>query len=375
MKNISKLIEKVTPEMLENMLQYLGYHRYEFQGMDAHFVQYMTPDNEESVIVPLLPDDVDYKRNLNDLLIQVSEYSKTTIDHFILKIVNPSYDILKWRLSDDETDTGKMSLLGMSENIEGIKKILTASCLDVINPNQNYHKKTKIKKVNEALSQYKFGQTEYGSFMINILCPLGDYNYAMFDMDEIPFLRKVNLHLLDAYYNIQKSILENERNKFDEDVDAGTYSVNFLDAMTEVYNFSWDKRLSFKIEWSESVPFNDDRKDREICVNAECSGVVAEIANKYRPKENEEIDKTLVGKIESLGSEADVADRMTINIKAVVLGDDNKPFRVNAELDYANFSQIVQVAFEEGRNVRLNGSLIKVGTRNILRGASVSIIE
>ena len=374
MRDIAKLIEMVTPEKVVTMLTYLGYHPHVVNGGNEHFVQYITPDEEDAVIVPLLPGDLDYKRNMRDLLMQVAELRESSVEHLITRLVNPSYDILKWRIAGEEADTGKVSLVSMSQNIANIKQILSTACLDIVSPNQRFHRKTKIKSVNDALAQYKFGQTEYGSFLVNILCPLGDYNFAFFGMEEIPLLRKVNLRLLNAYNDIQNSIIHNNKNKIDEEVDAGVYSVNFLDAMTDVYKYSIGKNLSFKVDWSDRIPFDDGIKDKVISVNTACSAVVEEIANKYRPKEAETAIRSFIGKVEYLGSEAEVENRMKINIKAVVLGDDNQAVKINAALDYALYAQIVQEAFDEGMNVKLTGEYSKSGNRHMLSNASIELV-
>lgn len=375
MKEYPKVLERISIEMVRNMLSFLGYRVNQGLGHDDHIEQYFTPDRQDAVILPIREADVDFKRNMYELLYSVAAKAGDTVEGLALKLLNPAYDVLKWRISDEEADTGKVSLLSMNENLTLIKDLLSVSCLDIINPQQKFHKKLKVKRVNEALQQYKFGQTEYGSFLINILCPLGDYNYAMFGMQEMPFLRKVNLHLLDAYYDIQTSISDRNQNKVDEDVDAGIYSVNFLDAMTDVYKLSMGKNMSFRVDWSDSVPFEDIRKDRIISINTECAGVVEDIANKYRPREDAAQYRELIGKVEHLGSEAEKENRMTIDVKVVVIGDDNKAMKVNATLDYARYGQIVQDAFEEGLTVKVCGTLYMQGSKKVLRNATIEIIQ
>lgn len=375
MKEFPKVLERISIEMVRNMLSFLGYRVNQGLGHDDHIEQYFTPDRQDAVILPIREADVDFKRNMYELLCSVAAKAGDTVEGLALKLLNPAYDVLKWRISDEEADTGKVSLLSMNENLTLIKDLLSVSCLDIINPQQKFHKKLKVKRVNEALQQYKFGQTEYGSFLINILCPLGDYNYAMFGMQEMPFLRKVNLHLLDAYYDIQTSISDRNQNKVDEDVDAGIYSVNFLDAMTDVYKLSMGKNMSFRVDWSDSVPFEDIRKDRIISINTECAGVVEDIANKYRPREDAAQYRELIGKVEHLGSEAEKENRMTIDVKVVVIGDDNKAMKVNATLDYARYGQIVQDAFEEGLTVKVCGTLYMQGSKKVLRNATIEIIQ
>lgn len=375
MKEYPKVLERISIEMVRNMLSFLGYRVNQGLGHDDHIEQYFTPDRQDAVILPIREADVDFKRNMYELLYSVAAKAGDTVEGLALKLLNPAYDVLKWRISDEEADTGKVSLLSMNKNLTLIKDLLSVSCLDIINPQQKFHKKLKVKRVNEALQQYKFGQTEYGSFLINILCPLGDYNYAMFGMQEMPFLRKVNLHLLDAYYDIQTSISDRNQNKVDEDVDAGIYSVNFLDAMTDVYKLSMGKNMSFCVDWSDSVPFEDIRKDRIISINTECAGVVEDIANKYRPKEDAAQYRELIGKVEYLGSEAEKENRMTIDAKVVVIGDDNKAMKVNATLDYARYGQIVQDAFEEGLTVKVCGTLYMQGSKKVLRNATIEIIQ
>ena len=375
MKEYPKILERISIELVRNMLSFLGYHLNQDLVQDDHIEQYFTPDRKDAVILPLREVDIDFKRNMYELLYSVAINMGDTVEGLALKLLNPAYDVLKWRISDEEADTGKVSLLDMSENLALIKDLLSVCCLDVINPQQKFHKKLKVKRVHEALQQYKFGQTEYGSFLINILCPLGDYNYAMFGMQEMPFLRKVNLHLLDAYYDIQTSITNRDLNKVDEDVDAGIYSVNLLDTMTEVYKLSIGRNMSFKVDWSDSVPFEDVRKDRVISINTECVGVVEEVANKYRPKENTTQYRELIGKVEYLGSEAEKENRMTIDAKVVVIGDDNKAMKVNTTLDYAQYGQIVQDAFEDGLTVKVCGNLYMLGTKKVLRDATIEILQ
>lgn len=375
MKEYPKAMERISVEMVRNMLTFLGYQANQGLGHDNHIEQYFTPDRQDAVILPIRVADIDYKRNLFELLQSVAKNVGDTVEGLLLKLLNPAYDVLKWRISDEEADTGKVSLLSMSENLTLIKELLSVSCLDVINPQQKFHRKLKVKKVNEAIQQYKFGQTEFGSFLINILCPLGDYNYALFGMQEMPLLRKVNLHLLDAYDDIQTSIAGRNRNKVDEDVDAGVYSVNLLDAMTGIYKLSTGKNMSFRVDWSDSVPFNDARKERIISINTDCIGVVEEIANKYRPKEDAAQYRELIGKVEYLGSEAEKENRMTIDAKVVVIGDDNKAMKVNTTLDYAQYGQVVQDAFEEGLTVKVCGTLYMQGSKKALRNATIEIIQ
>ena len=66
---------------------------------------------------------------------------------------------------------------------------------------------------------------------------------------------------------------------------------------------------------------------------------------------------------------------MTIAVKAVGLGNDNKPIKISAELDYAQYAQIVQDAFESGLNVRLTGDYCKSGNKHVLRNAEIAIID
>ena len=152
MKEIRKLIERITPEMLLDMLNFLGFHKNSFNEGNVHFVQYLSVDEVDSVKVPLLRDDVDYEGNIIRLLEYLSARMNTSVESMVLRLLNPAYDVLKWRMSGDEADTGKISLLRMSENIDNIKAVLSASCLDILTPNQRYHKKNKTKNISQNCS-------------------------------------------------------------------------------------------------------------------------------------------------------------------------------------------------------------------------------
>ena len=49
--------------------------------------------------------------------------------------------------------------------------------------------------------------------------------------------------------------------------------------------------------------------------------------------------------------------------------------KVNTTLDYAQYGQIVQDAFEDGLTVKASGTLIAQGNKKVLRDAAIEILQ
>ena len=55
------------------------------------------------------------------------------------------------------------------------------------------------------------------------------------------------------------------------------------------------------------------------------------IADKYRPKKEENVQKTYYGKIESITANPEVENREYVQIKIVTIGDDNKKLNIQSK--------------------------------------------
>ena len=255
MKDLKRAIDLITVEKLEKVLSFLKWRELDVL-MNGRVRQFVSPDDEYVALIPLVKEFSDYYRVLGETLQSIASFENRTIEALINRILNPSYDIQKWRIANGYTSDGKIPFFSMTDTIEKIKDVLATTYLDTLNPTR-FHKKVYTMDVNKNISEYSFGQTEIGSYILNILCPLGYYQYTIFNPTEqdIPLNRKINMRLLSSINNIQKDLGNSDTNKVDEDVDQGLYSVNFLDSLVDIYDETKDAEMNIIVDWCKDVRF------------------------------------------------------------------------------------------------------------------------
>lgn len=355
MKNIEKHIDLLHNE---NVCQYLTLNNWQeiarlFEGRVRQFI---SPDEEDAILIPLVKDFCDYYNVMSNSLKTIAEFENTTLNGLFNILLNPTSDIMKWRIADENTSLGAISFNTMFENIESIKNLLASSYKDIISP-ASFHKKVMVTDVQNQIATYKFGQTEIGSYILNLVSPLGYYQYRLFDPqeEELPINRRINLKMLSSISKIQQSVIDNS-SLLDESVSAGNISVNFLNALTKIYEDNRDSDVSICAAWDTKIPTIIDDVVSEITLYPRCAEKVVQTAEKYTPKQEQNIPKTYYGKITNISGAAEIDNREKLIITIATIGDDNQKVSVKVELDNSEFGHIVTDAFENGANIRASGT-------------------
>ena len=375
MKDLKKAIDLITVEKLEKVLSFLKWRELDVL-MNGRVRQFVSPDDEYVALIPLVKEFSDYYRVLGETLQSIASFENRAIEALVNRILNPSYDIQKWRIANSYTSDRKIPFFSMTDTIEKIKDVLATTYLDTLNPTR-FHKKVYTMDVNKNISEYSFGQTEIGSYILNILCPLGDYQYTIFNPTEqdIPLNRKINMRLLSSINNIQKDLGNSDTNKVDEDVDKGLYSVNFLDSLVDIYDETKDTEMNIIVDWCKDVRFVKEAPVSSIKLEPIFMEKVNFIADKYRPKKEENVQKTYYGKIESITANPEVENREYVQIKIVTIGDDNKKLNIQSRLNYNAFYSIVKTAFDNGSNIKLSGIQKDIGKQKWIDNGVLELLD
>lgn len=354
MKNIEKYINLLHNDKVCQYLSLKGWHEIStlFEGKVR---QFLAPNEEYAILIPMTKDFSDYYHVMHDSLLTVETFDNKTLNALFNVLINPSSDILKWRIADDNTSLGAISFNTMLDNIDNIKNILATTCIDIMSPSQ-YHKKVMVTDVQNQIASYKFGQTEIGSYILNLVSPLGFYQYQLFDpnVEELPINRRINMRMLKNINDIQQSVLDNS-SQLDENVASGNISVNFLNALTKIYDDNKDSDVSISAAWDVNIPTIIENPVSSLTLCPRCIEKVAQTAEKYTPTQEQNVQKTYYGKITNISGAPEVDSREKLVITLASIGDENQKVTVKVELDNSIYSHIVTDAFENGANVKVTG--------------------
>lgn len=353
MSDIKELIDKLHNERLCSFLTLR--HWIELPSLfDGQVRQYATPDGNDAIMIPIRNTFSDFYRVMYESLNTIASFEKTTLKGLFNILINPSSDIIKWRIADDNTSLGAISFNAMFDNIDNIRNLLASTYIDIINPSQ-FHKKVMINEVQDQIATYKFGQTEVGSYILNLVSPLGFYQYQLFDpsIDDLPINRQININMLKNINNIQQSV-ENKDSRLDDEVASGYISVNFLNSLSKLYEVNRDSDVSISAAWNIDIPTIEESVS-QLTLNPYCIEKVIQTAEKYTPTQEQNVLKTYYGKITNINGAPEIDSRTKLIITVATIGDESQRMFVKVELDNAAYSHIVTEAFENGANIKVSG--------------------
>lgn len=374
MNDFKSIIERLDAE---NLCLYLFNKKWQrlpdlFEGKVR---QFQSEDEEEVVLVPMTKTFTDYYREVRETLGIIASSEGKSFEELTNKLLNPSQDILKWRIADELTNKGAIPFNSMTENIEHIKDLLASAILDVTTPSK-VHSRLYTKEVNTQLSNYQFGQTEIGSYILNILCPLGYYQYKLFnpELEDVPLGRKVNLQILNGITKVQTSISD-KSSELQDILDEDKISINFLTALSKIYEENNNSDVSIKADWNIDVPLPSNICISQVVLNSKCYDPLLYVIEKNSPQQEQNTKKSYCGKISSISGDAEIESRETITVVVAAIDDDMRKTNVKVELNCQKYYSIVSEAFESGANVIVTGIVSKTAKSTKLSDARIQYIH
>ncbi|MDE5758269.1 MAG: hypothetical protein K2H85_06610, partial [Allobaculum sp.] len=370
MKDLRRNIDSIHNLQL---CQYLRNNKWHEDGafFNGNVIQFLTPNREDAVLIPIIKEFSDYYRVMADSLKTIASVENDTIKGLLIKLLNPVSDILKWRIANDDTSIDTIPFSSVRDNINSIKDLLSSSCLDILSPSI-IHKKQSTKKVQEQISTYKFGQTEIGSFILNIICPinLDGYSPSVFDtnIEDLPLSRRINIRLINNINIIQTSI-KNKSALLKERVDAREISVNFLKALLNLYDINKDTSYEISAKWNTAV-INPEDVINHVELVPKCMDKVAETIECFEDKKDQTVENAYYGKIVNINGEPELDKREDVLITVATINDKGKIQKVKCSLNYTEYYSVIDEAFQDSLTVKVTGNP-DVSKKNHLQNGTI----
>ena len=359
---IHQNIQYITPQALKNYLENKGWIR-DHVLKNGLGVQYLSPDQRIGTIIPTDNTISDYYESVLNLIDTLATYYNCSNSSLIIKLSSPLSDILKWRVNNIHTRQGTIPLEQATDLIDAIKSMISASICDIKNPVKR-HKRIS----SNTIEDYYLGQSERGSYIINVMCPLSNMDLELFNE---PIARRSNEHILKNIFDIQNDLSHNNNGRSEENIYSGIYSSNFIDAIADISE-AVKSNIELSIDWCQELPINDLQIPDLITIESQYTDAIRTIASKFAKEEVEE--QQYVGKICELKAHPDIGARESGLVKILTLDENENKCKINIKLDKEKFQQAT-AAFEQGQNIVATGKLIQGGRDKILEVTSFRVLE
>lgn len=309
---------------------------------------------QEELVVPITREVFRLERNLDTIIkILMSFYNKKEyqiLDDF----ENSVKDQVKFRVKSEMTEDGYIPLVEGVQLLENTKEMLIASFLSVNNKRKNFtgpHPET----VDEVINNIKMGQTEEGSFIINIYLPNDYYEDgqpSLLEEESDSFTRKALTIMEQASTElISKAETYEEQNNdlsvFDDSYLLGVSS-NLCSAISEI---SSNGKNDVEIEIILNNKIDDKEDVRRIEIRKELIPIIDTVREYYKQDLTTE-DYVLIGHVTKLHQKVDESEG-DITLTCLI---DGKLKKVKLELN-ETFYTIAQEAHRNKSYLRCVGTL------------------
>lgn len=145
--------------------------------------------------------------------------------------------------------------------------------------------------------------------------------------------------------------------------------------MAAIYDNSLDSKVDISMDWCKALSMINGNIPSDLELTPRIIEHVYEVADKYRPKAEEDVNKIFYGKIESISADSELDKREYVSIRLITIDDNNRKSTIQSKLNYQEFYSVVQNAFDNGLTVRLSGKLKSKGCIKRIEEGVISIPE
>lgn len=213
------------------------------------------PDDDEGepieAVIPSSTRFSDFRRRLEDLLNTLSILEDRPPLEIALDMLNPSVDRVRTRVLSEFASAGSIPLSFASVLVRGLRDLVAAAACAEDEPRRFYTKATRIG--GEHANQWRMGQTQLGSFVATLECPVSPPPPRASGNPAPPFERRVTERIMRGLGRLHTAVLDGRVDSLFEGYRDGL-NANMCEALLSLRSGPGDLRLEFGVSWSKRVP-------------------------------------------------------------------------------------------------------------------------
>ncbi len=214
--------------------------------------------SNSEIVLPFTRKVKSYNSLIVNAFNTIADIYKSDFTKTLNAITNLSEDLIKIRIVHDDVKYGSIQLENGIKLIQGAKELMASTALST-----KQKRKLFIGKMPDEINQYldhlRLGQTEVGSYIINIyseIRPTSDYGL----FEAISFDRKVSLQTVSSIQKISEIVKEYEKKQeiqiFDEAVQDGI-SANFCKSIIELSGNKQNHNIQLQVGINNNIHIAD----------------------------------------------------------------------------------------------------------------------
>jgi hypothetical protein len=296
--SLERLAKGVSPSAIRDYAKATGWEQVREGVKGRIYLLRHSTDRLRQLVIPMDFSD-DYAEVIVDATSRIASLEGRPTQAVLTDLLTPDADILRFRVATRDVDV-TLPLQEGIDLLDGAKKALLAAACSVVSP-QSHHPRMGRSETAQLLGACRLGQTEQGSFVVKIACPLSAVDRRP---SEIPFVRKTTELLLKSAHRIVDAIERDQVDSvFDQSLELPTISSNLCDAILQMQATKENASLAISAQWASALPGPvQPNLPTEVKFNPDYFDIVEDIYLRLRPSEGDS-QSVFVGTVETLNGD------------------------------------------------------------------------
>ncbi len=353
----------IAPTVLRDYLvKALGWEVLDAALQDRLFVLSHPSHPRRQLIYPMDSTAIDYTEAVGRVFEKLSESTQKTPENLLIAAQNLHDDIISFRIHA-ENQGYTLPLNFAVSLIQSTEKLIKSAACTVLQP-MRHHRKLYRSEASALIKKSRFQQTEQGSFVLKIACPIDAIQTQInlsFEDNQIPFGRQVTKNLQKSIATLVTAI---ETNKLTQLVDkltteeAPLISSNLCDALAEMQDQEIENSLDFGVAWSALYAFPHNFGHAKIIrLQRDYFRPIEEVGRSLRSTEPHRED-IYIGTVERLDGVMDAAGQRAGDVwLSLMLPDEDGLIKAKVCLSAKDYAKALRAHETNRTYVQLKGRL------------------
>jgi hypothetical protein len=228
---------------------------------------------------------------------KLAEFEKRPAEAVLEHLLLPPADLLRFREVSPDAEAGIVPLDHGARAITGMRKMLLAVAHSVLVP-QPYHPRLSRGEAYDFVSRCRLGQTERGSFILTVACPL-DLQIGIFGPNNEPFARRVTSLLMKSLHDLLQGA---DSTPIDDLVDPSQHpgiSANLCESLLALRPTGDRAYVGVSVTWSKALMPSSGEPRQEIQLRQEVFEIAEALAPRLRSLPEPRVDR-FIGYVDEL---------------------------------------------------------------------------
>ncbi len=201
------------------------------------------------IILPLKDNLKDYVQRSYDLINVLAKFENRSLRDVVDDLINFHSDVIKIRVVHDDVENGSIPLNDGVLLIEKAKELLISVTKSTFNKRRHFTGGAS-KEIMDFVETFRLGQTEVGSYIVNLIMPIDRLPAEQGDMIEGSLTRSVTNTLARSLTAIENSMVSYRESQSDQSFESAIeqgVSANLCDALVGLTGENQSRNVNISI--------------------------------------------------------------------------------------------------------------------------------